>query len=54
VRQVAAKYGNPDEILREAWIPAMPGINVPGNYMEDYGKDPVSFIKKEITDNYKY
>jgi hypothetical protein len=54
VRQVAAKYGNPDEVLAEVWIPAMPGINVPGNYMEDYGKDPVSYIKKEISDNYKY
>ena len=54
VRQVAAKYGDPDVILQEVWIPAMPGINVPGNYMEEYGKDPVSYIKKEITNNYKY
>lgn len=54
VRQVAAKYGDPDELLQEVWIPAMPGINVPGNYMDDYGRDPVSFIRKEIADNYKY
>jgi hypothetical protein len=32
----------------------MPGINAPGNYMEEYGKDPVSYIKKEISENYKY
>ncbi|HWP84643.1 MAG TPA: hypothetical protein VNN17_05600 [Terriglobia bacterium] len=54
VRQVAAKYGDPDVLLQEVWIPAMPGINVPGNYMEDYGRDPVSYIKKEIAENYKY
>jgi hypothetical protein len=54
VRQVAAKYGDPDVLLQEVWIPSMPGINVPGNYMEDYGRDPVSYIKKEIADNYKY
>ncbi|MBI2818759.1 MAG: hypothetical protein HYX73_02165 [Acidobacteria bacterium] len=40
VRQVAAKYGNPDEILREKWIPAVPGINIPGDYMADYARDP--------------
>jgi hypothetical protein len=54
VRQIAAKYGDPDELLREIWIPAMPGINVPGDYMQDYGRDPVSYIKKEISDHYKY
>lgn len=54
VRQVAAKYGDPDELLQEVWIPGMPGINVPGNYMEEYGKDPVSYIRKEIEANYKY
>ncbi|MSO19867.1 MAG: hypothetical protein EXQ56_05275 [Acidobacteria bacterium] len=54
VRQVAAKYGDPDVILQEVRNPAMPGINVLGNYMEDYGKDPVSYIKKEFINNYKY
>ncbi len=54
VRQVAAKYGDPDELLREVWIPAIPGVNVPGDYMEEYGKDPTSYIRKEIADNYKY
>lgn len=28
VRRVAAKYGNPDELLKEDWIPAIPGVNV--------------------------
>ena len=39
VREFASKYGNPDELLNEAWIPAIPGINVPGDYMKDYGQD---------------
>lgn len=29
VRQIASKYGNPDELLRESWIPAISGINTP-------------------------
>lgn len=27
VRQLAAKFGDPDEVLREEWIPAVPGVN---------------------------
>lgn len=30
------------------WDLTMPGINIPGNYMDEYGRDPVSYIKKEI------
>jgi len=48
VRTVAAKYGNPDELLREDWIPGIPGINVTGNYWVDYAADPVPWIKKEL------
>jgi len=29
VREVASKYGNPDELLKEIWIPAVSGINAP-------------------------
>ena len=29
VRDVAARFGSPEEWLTEAWIPAVPGINVP-------------------------
>lgn len=28
VRGIAAKYGNPDELLREDWVPAIQGVNV--------------------------
>ena len=38
---------NADELLSEDWIPAIPGINVPGDYMKDYGSDPESWVKKE-------
>lgn len=45
VLEAAAPHGVPDELLTEAWIPAMPGINHPGDYMTDYGKDPLSWIE---------
>lgn len=48
VRQVAAKYGDPNKLLKEDWIPKIPGINVPGDYEKDYACDPASWIKKEL------
>ena len=47
IRALASKYGKAAEILEEDFIPALPGINVPGDYWEDYGKDPISYYKKE-------
>ncbi|MBI2821178.1 MAG: hypothetical protein HYX74_03040 [Acidobacteria bacterium] len=47
VRKVAAKYGNPDELLREDWIPGVPGINMDGDYMKNYAPDPAAFFKKD-------
>jgi hypothetical protein len=47
VRQVASKYGDPDELLREDWVPAIPGINYPGDY-EEYARDPASWIRREL------
>lgn len=29
VRQVASKYGDPDKLLKEIWIPAVSGVNAP-------------------------
>jgi hypothetical protein len=43
--KLAAKYGDPEELLREEWIPAIPGINAEGSY-EDYAKDPFTWIKR--------
>ena len=51
VRSLGSKYGNPDELLAEAWIPGVPGINVPGDYMKDYGQDPLSWLKKEALEH---
>ena len=28
IRRIAARYGDPDRLLREDWIPAVPGVNV--------------------------
>jgi hypothetical protein len=48
VRRQTMLYGNPDDILSEEWIPAVPGINYPGDYMEDYGKNPVPWVKRDL------
>jgi hypothetical protein len=48
VRQVASKYGDPDKLLQEAWMPGIPGINVEGDYVKDYASDPVQWIRKEL------
>lgn len=49
VREVAAKYGDPDEWLREDWIPQIPGINVEGVY-DDYARDPARWIYAALAD----
>ena len=43
VRRLAAKYGDPDEILKEDWIPQIPGITCAGSY-EEYAGDPARWI----------
>lgn len=48
VRNLASRYGDPDELLIDDWVPAIPGINYPGDYMRDYGTDPASWIRKEL------
>ncbi|HWP35474.1 MAG TPA: hypothetical protein VNM66_07750 [Thermodesulfobacteriota bacterium] len=46
VRQLAARYGDPDELLTEDWIPQIPGITCPGSY-EAYARDPAAWIYRE-------
>ncbi len=46
VRALASRYGNPDLIMREEWIPGMPGINEPGDYNKDYAPDPWKHIRQ--------
>ena len=43
VRALAGKFGDPDELLREDWIPAMPGVSAEGSY-EEYARDPVPWV----------
>ncbi len=45
VRALASRYGNPDLIMREEWVPGIPGINEPGDYQKDYAPDPWKYIK---------
>jgi len=48
VRALASRYGNPDQLLTEDWRPEMPGINAPGDYLEDYAPDPWRTVKDVI------
>lgn len=45
VRSLAKKYGDPDELLKEDWIPKIPGISTKGRY-EEYAGDPAAWIGK--------
>ena len=39
VRALAARYGDPDEVLRQEWVPDIPGVTTPGDFQE-YARDP--------------
>lgn len=43
VRELAAKFGDPNQLLKEDWIPLIPGVNTAGSY-EDFARDPASWI----------
>jgi hypothetical protein len=47
VRALASRYGDPDRILAERWIPEIPGINTSGRY-EDYSREPWKYSKAVI------
>lgn len=46
VRKLAEKYGDPDDLLREDWIPQIPGITFPGSY-DDYSRNPAAWIYQQ-------
>jgi hypothetical protein len=48
VRALASRYGDPDYILAEDWIPEVPGINAPGDYMKDYAPNPGAYALKVL------
>jgi hypothetical protein len=58
VRLLASRYGNPDELLGEDWIPHMPGVNVEGDYFKDYADNPwaheTKLIKQIDDGSYQY
>jgi hypothetical protein len=43
VRDLAARYGDPDQLLHDDWVPEIPGITVEGDY-ESYARDPARFV----------
>ncbi len=49
VRRLGSTLGNPDDLLSYDWIPAMPGINHPGDYQKDYASDPVAWIQRDTS-----
>ncbi len=48
IRKLAAQYGDADLWLDESWNPAVPGLNMPGDYWEQYAKDPLDWVKTEL------
>lgn len=48
VREIASRYGDPDDILSEDWIPAVPGLNMDGDYFRDYASDPTDWTMTEL------
>jgi hypothetical protein len=43
VRDLAATFGDPDQLLRDDWVPDIPGVTVPGSYA-DYAADPARHV----------
>jgi hypothetical protein len=48
IRKIARKYGDPDLWLDESWNPAVPGLNMAGDYRDHYAADPLKWVKSEL------
>jgi hypothetical protein len=48
VRRLASLIADPDDLLDYDWVPAIPGINHPGDYDRDYASDPVPWIRRDV------
>jgi hypothetical protein len=48
IRRLAERHGDPDRLLAEDWIPAVPGINMEGDYWRDYAQDPTGWTMAEL------
>ena len=44
--RLANTLGGP-ELLEYDWIPTLPGVNYPGDYLRDYANDPVPWIRRD-------
>ena len=47
VRALASRYGDPEVLFRYEWIPSIPGVNVEGDYTNDFAQDPWGWIMSE-------
>ncbi len=48
IRKLCEKYGDADLWLDESWNPAVPGINMQGDYWDHYAQDPLHWVKTEL------
>lgn len=48
IRKIAEKYGDADLWLDESWNPAIPGLNMKGDYRDHYAADPLKWVKSEL------
>jgi hypothetical protein len=58
VRALASRYGDPNYLLTEDWIPEVPGINAPGDYLKDYAPNPgkysIGLMNRAINGTYDH
>ncbi|HXH06534.1 MAG TPA: hypothetical protein VNI83_08080, partial [Vicinamibacterales bacterium] len=58
VRALASRYGDPEYLLAEDWIPEVPGINAPGDYLKDYAPRPGTYslqvLKRAMNGTYDH
>ena len=47
VRALASRYGDPDLIMRQEWVPDTPGITSPGSY-EEFSQNPWAHMSKML------
>jgi hypothetical protein len=48
IRKLAAQFGDAELMLSETWIPAVPGLNVAGDYWTHYANDPAKWVLAEL------
>jgi hypothetical protein len=49
VKALASRYADPGDLLSEACVPGIPGINMPGEYERDCAGDPLTYWKRVTT-----